>query len=1313
MFNLSETVRNADSGLVLPQTSSPFSIENLPEAQTSSKQDLNQTLSALGEDTLLMPSENSAAFAAALADAFQTPQAADAVETETAYLDLPEAQALRAEEITVHTPSAAPKWLGGLAGLGLLGALGAAGGGSGGGSSDSAAKPSAPVAETVRPANVSVAAPAQSATAAADVKTTSAQPSEKAVQTVRPVETPVQNTEKPSEKAEAVAQPVVKQAVEKAAAPSMAVAEEAAPQPTPVVEEQAVVAEPKAAEMVQEEMAPVVQTIEAPEVVVEETQTAHTALPAEEALTVTEVHEEIKVEVAVVEVETVALEVTEEPTPDVAETVVDAAETVEVTEVAETEHSVAAELPVATETLAETEVSVVEAVAVSATEEETVAEVAVETVIAAAEVVEISEAVDSMAAELPLENETLAADEDVLEVEEVSVPVVAEATAETTIEAVAETVEVIEIVETADSVVAELPEAVSVSVVAETVVEASVATAEVEISETTDSMAADVLEVEEVSMPVVAEATAETAVETEVAAAEVIEIAETADSVATELPVEAETVAATSVIEAAIEPEVAATVVAETPVQALETVENVAVLASEQSEPVEELPQVATYAAVVEAVVEETAAQPVAEIQLRTAQWEEPVSDVALETPAVQNVAVDSLADAGASVFAAVVPETLPQAAENAKPYVVGMHETYGKFIDAAQFGTDMSGETDSLAAIQTALQAAHEEGAMLYLSGKLYVSDQIKIDQNLSNVKGLFGDGMGATQIRFDKPQMGVHNPNTNEDDVRAFAGVLVDGVSGTTIADLSVAYTGEFYRKGLSYFGKVNGIQVNDADNTLITKVEVSGANRAGVAFTSTAALSKDPNGNGKTFKARVAAGEVDETYEGLPLGENNRIEHSHLHHNRVAGALVSYQKDFMAADNLLERNGHEADGGTGYGIATMAGSYNFGVTFSGNTTDHNYRKGLDVHDGTDIVIQNNVLNGDRLYGIAVYNRQFAMDKVTISGNAIQQDAHFRLAEDDDLGSRYHGYSGIQLMTNTQFRDLHTADNAMYSITGNTISGLAVYNNAQQTYGIEFRNHEQKINYTVDISGNHLSGDSARYIIGILNDTRTPKTRDLGPGSGTINIVGNTAEIGEIIDRSVPIYVEEKNFIETLRGHVSVSENNITIGKSNGYVEAVQLLGNAETYTVSGNTFNLGGTVDRSIVNIVAKTAGEPTATISDNVFHTDLKLIRGNWLQVKDAAYISLDNEHNGKQVEMKSNMAAEKAAELVAQHEAAEAAELAQTWQADGSRSSFEGILTEGNTAQAGIGAWEFAQAEVYAYDANETFTVDTAAGAAYL
>ena len=238
----------------------------------------------------------------------------------------------------------------------------------------------------------------------------------------------------------------------------------------------------------------------------------------------------------------------------------------------------------------------------------------------------------------------------------------------------------------------------------------------------------------------------------------------------------------------------------------------------------------------------------------------------------------------------------------------------------------------------------------------------------------------------------------------------------------------------QGLSYFGKVNGILVNDADNTLISKVEVSGANRAGVMFTSTASLETE-KGHKLTFKERVQSGEIDEKYEALPLGENNRIVDSYLHHNRVAGALIGFQQNFIGEGNRLDWNGHEADGGTGYGMAVAAGSYNYGITYRKNTTNHNYRKGLDVHDGTGIVIEDNVLTGDRLYGIAAYNRQFSMDKVKITGNTIIQDPSFRLNVDDDLGKHYHMYSGIQVQTNTQYKDLHSADKGYFDISDNVI--------------------------------------------------------------------------------------------------------------------------------------------------------------------------------------------------------------------------------------------------------------------------------------
>ena len=109
--------------------------------------------------------------------------------------------------------------------------------------------------------------------------------------------------------------------------------------------------------------------------------------------------------------------------------------------------------------------------------------------------------------------------------------------------------------------------------------------------------------------------------------------------------------------------------------------------------------------------------------------------------------------------------------------YKVYESKQYGRYINVNDFGADPTGKKDSLAAIKAALEAAHKEKAMLFMDGTYYISDQIVIDNNTSGVKGIFGSGMGKTQINFDKAQVGIFNSNTNHDDVRAFAGILVDG--------------------------------------------------------------------------------------------------------------------------------------------------------------------------------------------------------------------------------------------------------------------------------------------------------------------------------------------------------------------------------------------------------------------------------------------------------------------------------------------------------------------------------------------------------
>ena len=421
-----------------------------------------------------------------------------------------------------------------------------------------------------------------------------------------------------------------------------------------------------------------------------------------------------------------------------------------------------------------------------------------------------------------------------------------------------------------------------------------------------------------------------------------------------------------------------------------------------------------------------------------------------------------------------------------------------------------------------------------------------------------------------------------------------------------------------------------MNDADNTLISKVEVSGANRAGVMFTSTASLEKE-KGQKLTFKERVQSGEIDEKYEALPLGENNRIVDSYLHHNRVAGALIGFQQNFIGEGNRLDWNGHEADGGTGYGMAVVAGSYNYGVTYRKNTTDHNYRKGLDVHDGTGIVIEDNVLTGDRLYGIAAYNRQFSMDKVKITGNTIIQDPSFRLNVDDDLGKYYHMYSGIQVQTNTQYKDLHSANKGYFDISNNVIKNLTVYQNNIQTYAIEFRNHESKMDYTLNMANNKISGESTKYLIAVINNTYDRVLSKNGIGSGTITISGNDADIGKIMKGAVPVYVEEHHGNVAMHGAVTIHNNKISVReKSDGYVEFAYLKSNAKEYNITNNTLKLGGALDDVLVDVYSTNPkGKASLNVANNKIMTDIKdELYDSWLRFENnIKTYSEGNSHNG--------------------------------------------------------------------------------------
>lgn len=272
-------------------------------------------------------------------------------------------------------------------------------------------------------------------------------------------------------------------------------------------------------------------------------------------------------------------------------------------------------------------------------------------------------------------------------------------------------------------------------------------------------------------------------------------------------------------------------------------------------------------------------------------------------------------------------------------------------------------------------------------------------------------------------------------------------------------------------------------------------------------------------------------------MNLGENNKVLNSNTHNNRVAGVQFSYQTNILIEGTTTSENGHKLNGSTGYGFASEAGSYNNGIVFRNNTSTYNYRKGLDIHDGDRILIENNVSYGDRLLGISVYNRNFKMENVIIRNNIITQDKTNRLAKDDlkvdgkfTHGHDYLQYEAIHLQTNEKSQDLSEMRSVGYfEISNNRIqnldsSGRTATNQYYNTNTILVRMQEPYLNYVLNIKNNRITGHSANDILKMINSSNdnikgtstlseTNKfANGLGYGSGSINISGNKVELDEL---------------------------------------------------------------------------------------------------------------------------------------------------------------------------------------------------------
>ena len=577
-------------------------------------------------------------------------------------------------------------------------------------------------------------------------------------------------------------------------------------------------------------------------------------------------------------------------------------------------------------------------------------------------------------------------------------------------------------------------------------------------------------------------------------------------------------------------------------------------------------------------------------------------------------------------------------AASNTKVYE---DADYGKYVKATDFGLDTTGKVEASEAIKKALSAANEVegGASVMLSGTVLLKNTLVIDENYANVKGLIGSGPSRnnTKIVFNKKQDGEHDPETNLTDNRYESAILIQNQKDFTVGRLTVEHAydssdytkdNEFYRKGKSYFGRSNGIYVNDSSNVTINDVRAMKFNRAGVFFSSSKATAQEYDASGRPIRYSSISEKVSNEVKSIgdpdvPIMDGNKVTNSFLHNNRVAGVMFGYQRNFVVDNNILSYNGHVLDGGTGYGAASMAGSYNDGITYTGNYTNYNYRKGLDIHDGNKILIENNVSLGDRLNGIEVYNRANPMTDVIIRNNKVTQDPNSKLENDDDDPARYRGYTAISILTNEKnHKWTKPLDKGRYVITNNTIEGLTKsFEDGQLgTFGILFRNNESSNNYSLNIEGNTITGDSTDYIISVNNNTAQASRGVEGGGSGDITISRNKIEVDDI--KQLPIYINDDTtyvasvidrttgkrvnkvtkvpFTKT-RGSINIDNNELTVSKiKSRWKNAVAIEStNAASIDVNSNIFKYKDNEPWQRYDVTRKTDGRVIKDIMQAFF------------------------------------------------------------------------------------------------------------------
>lgn len=506
---------------------------------------------------------------------------------------------------------------------------------------------------------------------------------------------------------------------------------------------------------------------------------------------------------------------------------------------------------------------------------------------------------------------------------------------------------------------------------------------------------------------------------------------------------------------------------------------------------------------------------------------------------------------------------------------------------------------------VEKILEAANTaKGIAKFPAGVYKLTKGIRFNTtSFPNVKGIEGDGMGRTIFVGEYEQTERWDANTNLTDARPQSVIVVEGKDGFVTKNCTIWYKGTFYWSPkdypgnifTSYFGSVHGLMYDATTNGVIDGVEVLGANRCGIICSATGdEINKQ---NAKWYKGEIAK-------DGLTAhGHGNVVKNCFSHHNRVAGIMGQNQVDMQVFNSSAHYNGHEKDGGTGYGIVLASGSVNVDCVITENLVERNFRKGLDVHDAYTSEFRNNTSRGNRFFGVAIEGRGYPMAKCYVTRNVIIQDPEFRLALDDEhtkweenKNSDYYRYCAVRFEINPQaaIQTYKVPDVIDLQATDNYISGIDWDGRgAHQAFIMLNREDDIRSKIKFTVTGNIVKGKRVTNILFAKGYETSVQ------GVGEFIFENNQIHFDEVTD--VPLYFEEIGTTGEITQAIRVRNNLIEIAKSSGWVGLMNL--SSETRKgineFIGNTISVSE-VGKSFIRLNSKAAAQSLKiVVKDNVW------------------------------------------------------------------------------------------------------------------